>query len=177
MFKTILAALATALIVFVTYLLMHLGLFKPVTFEQTTAPAIQILYKDHVGSYYKINEKIQAVETWAKQNQISCALSFGEYFDDPSVVEEARLRSRGGCIVEGDPANKPTDFGYALIPERKVILAHFSGSPSIGPYKVYNSAEDYRLENRLVQEGPVMEVYEVISDKEMHTRYYFPLKQ
>ncbi len=33
-----------------------------------------------------------------------CTRTFGEYMDDPQQVEEARLRSRVGCIVETAPA-------------------------------------------------------------------------
>jgi effector-binding domain-containing protein len=176
MFKLALTATGLVIVAMILYLLLHLGIQKPVQIELATAPTLKLLYKEHVGSYYKINEKIQAVEAWAQQNQIPCALTFGEYIDDPASVEEERLRSHGGCIVESEPANKPADFSYKEIPERKVIKATFEGSPAIGPYKVYNKVQSFRLENRLIEDGPVIETYEVHADQKMTTRYLFPIK-
>lgn len=174
MLKVTIATVAALAIAFVIHLVTYLGVFRPVEIETGVRPATGLLYKDHLGPYHKINSVISDIETWAKANGIECKLTFGEYFDDPSAVEEVRLRSRGGCLVSTKPAQFPDDFKYEDSPEAKAVVAKFSGSAAIGPYRVYGKVTDYMSEGRMISNGPTREVYEIISDKAMNTTYYFP---
>jgi DNA gyrase inhibitor GyrI len=47
------------------------------------------------------------VESWAKEKGIDCKDSFGQYLDNPDIVEEARLKARVGCMVQEKPMDLP----------------------------------------------------------------------
>ncbi|MBC7371114.1 MAG: GyrI-like domain-containing protein [Bdellovibrionaceae bacterium] len=158
-----------------SWMAYYLGAFKSVEINSASRPAMKMIYKEHVGSYHKIVAVIQEVETWAKSQGIDCTQSFGEYIDDANMVEEIRLRSRGGCIVREIPKTLPEGFKSQEIPERSYVTAIFEGSPGIGPVKVYPKAEVFMRENGLVMDGPVIEIYVIHSEKEMTTTYLFPL--
>ncbi|WP_413290536.1 GyrI-like domain-containing protein [Bdellovibrio sp. HCB337] len=173
--RSFLLASVLAIVTLVIYLATHLGAFKSVDISEGNRPAMKMIYKDHTGSYHKIVATIEEVEKWAKENNIPCTESFGEYIDDANKVEEARLRSRGGCIVDAIPANLPEGIQSREIPARKYVVAIFEGSPGIGPLKVYPKAETYMKERQLVMDGSVIEIYVIHSSKTMTTTYLFPL--
>ena len=176
MFKHLVAAVFLGAVGFVTYLLIHLGAFKPVAISEELGPSMKLIYKEHSGAYHKIVEIIQEVEGGAIKNGIDCRRSFGEYIDKPAEVEEGRLRSRGGCWVTEIPANMPPDFKSEEYPERNYVKAVFEGSPSIGPWKVYSKVDGYIEDNRKKLSGNVIEVYLIKSPKEMVTTYLFPIQ-
>lgn len=155
------------------YLANYLGAFKDVDLSEATFGPVKLIYQDHQGAYHKIVSKIQEVEVWAKANGFSCAKTFGQYFDDPRSVDEERLRSLGGCLVDEFPRNLPPNFKTKEIPEGHFLQARFEGSPGIGPMKVYPKAEKYILDHQIKKNDSVIEVYEVLSEKEMKTVYYF----
>ncbi len=176
--KMILVMTVGTILVFAIGLALRLGIHKPVrVLEQEEGPFMQI-YKHHVGPYYKIVPVIQEVEKWAKDNQVKCELTFGEYQDDPKTVDEDRLQSLGGCIVEAAAATPqlPQDFLYRELPRRRYVEAQFDGAPSIGPYKVYPKALSYLEEKGKKLAGPVMEVYRVTSRFNVETKYLFPIE-
>jgi len=173
--RSLLIAIVLVVLTLGIYMANYLGAFKAVDISETDRPAMKLVYKDHTGSYHKIVTVIEQVEAWAKENKIDCSESFGEYIDDANAVEEARLRSRGGCIVDEIPANLPEGFQAREIPARKYVMATFEGSPGIGPIKVYPKAESYMKERQLVMDGSVMEIYVIHSEKAMTTTYLFPL--
>lgn len=156
------------------YLVINLGVFKDVQILEGPHPGMILLYKDHVGPYHNIGDIIKSVEIWAKDAGIDCSKSFGQYLDNPQVVEHERLRSRGGCIVDSIPSNMPEDLKTLAIPERHYYIAHFEGSPFIGPYKVYNKV--YSLANSQNQKisDAIIEIYELLGPNKMQTTYLFP---
>lgn len=168
------------LILFVGYVANYTGYFKPVTLTEGPAGPFRLLGKEHIGSYHKIVAVIEEVEKFAKEKNLDCTKSFGLYIDDPKATEEIRLRSRGGCIL---PADSKLD-GIELPPEMNVteyaagdfVIAHFDGSPGIGPFKAYPAAMERIQEKRYAFEGwNVLEVYEVGGPQDVKTTYYFPL--
>lgn len=173
--RSFLIAILLVIITVAVWLFYYLGAFKAVDITETERGPMKMIYKDHTGSYHKIVSTIEQVETWAKANNVDCTESFGEYIDDANVVEEIRLRSRGGCIVKDFPPNLPADFKTREIPLKKYVQAIFEGSPGIGPIKVYPKAEAYMKERGLVMDGAVIEIYVIHSEKAMTTTYLFPL--
>jgi effector-binding domain-containing protein len=157
------------------WLFYYLGAFKSVDITEVQKEPMKMIYKDHTGPYHKIVTVIEEVETWAKAHNIDCSESFGEYIDDANTVEEARLRSRGGCLVKDLPPKLPEGFQSREIPARKYVMATFEGSPGIGPMKVYPKAESYMREHQLTLDGSVIEIYVIHSEKAMTTTYLFPL--
>ncbi len=176
MFKHLIAAIFLGLFSFFAYLLIHLGVFKPVLISEENGPAMKLIYKEHTGAYHKIIEVIKEVEDWAKKSNIDCSRSFGEYIDKPGELDEARLRSRGGCWVDEFPKNIPPDFKTQEYPVRNYIKAVFEGSPSIGPWKVYGKVEDFAEDSRKKIKGATLEVYVIHSAEKMTTTYFFPIE-
>lgn len=187
MLKHTIFAIGLGLFVFFLYLMQYTGAFKSVTIGIDQRPSYTILYKDFTGPYHKIVSTIQEVETYSKANGLNCRLSFGEYFDDPKSIEEGRLKSRGGCLI--DPLVKseftkleelkttlPADFKIATLPTTKAVVALFTGAPGIGPLKVYPKAESFIQENNLKQKSAVIEIYEVFDRKSMQTTYIWPIE-
>lgn len=184
MIRHTLFAVAIGLILFFLYLFQYTGAFKSVAVGTDERGPYTIIYQEHVGAYHKIVDKLTQVETWAKENSLNCRFTFGEFFDNPKVSEEGRLKSRGGCLVESSQITDveaykkttlPANFKIDELPKRKAVVALFNGSPGIGPFKVYPKVEDYMQERKLVSNGAVVEIYEVIDKNTMHTTYLFPI--
>lgn len=187
MIKHALYAVSLGTILFFLYLFQYTGAFKSVSVALDERGPYIVLYKSHIGPYHKIVSVIEEVEKWAQSNNLKCRLSFGEYFDDPRTVEEGRLNSRGGCLI--DPLvndekkifekikNKlPQDYKTAEIEKTRAVVALFTGAPGIGPLKVYPKAEEFIFENKLTRKGSVIEIYEVFDRRSMQTTYLWPVK-
>ncbi|MBC7741724.1 MAG: AraC family transcriptional regulator [Bdellovibrionaceae bacterium] len=186
MIKHTIFAIAVGMLIFALYLFQYTGAFKSVTIGTDQRGPYTVIYKDHVGAYHKIVSAIEEVEKWSRSKGLKCRLSFGEYFDDPGVVEEGRLKSRGGCLIDPLDANEiqtlakiksefPAEFKTDVIAKTKAVIALFDGAPGIGPLKVYPKAADYITENKLTKKGPVIEIYEVFDSKSMQTTYLWPV--
>lgn len=185
MIKHVFFAVTIGLIAFSLYLAQYTGAFKSVYVGLDERGPYTLIYKDHVGAYHKIVEKIQLVEAWAKENKLECKLTFGEFFDDPSTTEEGRLKSRAGCLIDSKNTaalatlktlTLPADILQAEYAKTKVVVALFTGSPGIGPLKVYPKAESFINESKLKRKGFVIEIYEVLDPKTMNTTYLFPIE-
>lgn len=186
MIRHTLMALSLGVILFFLYLFQYTGAFKSVTVAKDKRGPYTLIYLEHTGAYHKIVEKIQIVEKWAQANGLNCRLSFGQYFDDPRTVEEGRLTSRGGCLI--DPLVKseaetfeklktqlPPDFKTEVMPETEAVVALFDGAPSIGPMKVYPAIEDFMAKKNLKKKSSILEIYEVFNQNSMHTTYIWPI--
>ena len=180
MLKYALFFVAMVILSFAGFLAFHLGALKPVHITEEDRPEMHGLYENHVGPYHKTVSVIEKVEAWAKENKIDCHLSYGEYLEDPQTVEEARLKSRGGCIVEKLPWKLPEELHTIDYPKRHYVVAIFDGSPGIGPLKVYPKVAEYMGKHSLQQNGPVLEIYEIHSREKtesMTTTYLFPVEK
>ncbi len=176
MIKYIVSGIAIALVAFILNLLIYLGAFKDVEIQISEEAPINLIYKEHLGSYHKIVPLIEEVETWAKSQGIDCTQSFGEYLDNPDKVQDDRRRSHGGCLVSEIPKNLPPEILSKQIPASRFIKAVFSGSPSIGPYKVYSNIRKFANKERLKLKDSVIEIYVIKSEKEMTTTYLFGIE-
>lgn len=186
MIKHTLFAVTIGLVIFFLYLMQYTGAFKSVTIGVDQRGPYTMIYKEHTGAYHKMVTTIEEVEKWMKENNLKCRLSFGEYFDDPSLVEEGRLKSRGGCLIDPLDDNEeqifasikeklPADFKTNVYPKTKAVVALFTGAPGIGPMKVYPKAEEFINKGQLKKSGPVLEIYEVFEKNAMQTIYIWPI--
>lgn len=172
----------SSLIVFAVTIYFRLGGHKPVEIQIGESPEFFLIYKEHIGPYHKINDTIVSVETWAGLNRVPCKRTFGEYLDDPRLVDERRLRSNGGCIIDGADSQflsslKLSDGVLSKVqPSRRAVIAKFSGAPSISPFKVYPKVEDFLQEKNLQSTGAVFEIYSFDSERSAATEYVFTLK-
>lgn len=185
MIKHTIFALGAGMLFLFIYLAQYTGAFKSVAVGLDSRGPYTLVYKEHNGAYHKIIDSLVSVETWAKENSINCRFTFGEYFDDPTIVEEGRLRSRTGCLIESSEAaaleklnsiTLPLDIKKAEWKKTKSVVALFTGSPGIGPYKVYPKAESFLRENNLKHVGSILEIYEVLGQRAMNTTYIWPVE-
>lgn len=160
----------------------RLGAHLPVKVEKINEyPQVALLYKAHIGAYHKINDVIVEVEQWALEQNLPCKRTFGEYLDDPKTQEEARLRSHGGCVLDGIQSVTMTKEalpgGYIMrtLESRPYVKAEFEGAPSISPFKVYPKAMEFIEENRLEVKGAVLEIYSFQGERKALTEYLFPV--
>lgn len=158
-----------------TYLYFHLGVYHPVQLEVQERGPFVLLYKTHLGPYFKINKSIEEIESWAKLQKLDCSVTFGEYLDDPQSADEDRLRSHAGCILNQKPEIALPD-GYSLEerPVGRFVIGQFSGSLAVGPYTVYPKAYEFISQQRLKQNGPVIEVYR-LREGRIDTEFLFPI--
>ena len=160
-----------------TYLYFYLGAYHPVDLKIETRGPWILLYKTHLGPYYKLNSTLQQVEAFAKAQNLDCSVTFGEFLDDPQSADEDRLRSHVGCLLPTKPEpSLQTPQGYTLEerPSKEYVVGKFSGAPSIGPYTVYPKAYEFISQQRLKQSGYVIELYR-LHENAIETEFLFPL--
>lgn len=183
--KHLFTAITIGLLGIVGYTFYFTGAYKDVKIGEDARGPYTLVYLEHSGPYNEISKKITAVETWAKEQNIDCHLTFGEYFDNPSNTEEGRLKSRGGCIIDNKntealeklkAAKLPDAVRTAELPQANYVVALFEGAPSIGPMKVYPKIEKYLKEKNLKAKTNILEIYEVLGERSMQTSYLWPVE-
>ncbi|WP_413586810.1 GyrI-like domain-containing protein [Bdellovibrio sp. HCB274] len=177
--RYIIVFVVVMVISFGTYLATYLGAFKGVEISEAQQGPFKTIYIEHVGPYHKVNKVIEKVERFMKEKGVICQRTFGEYLDDPRQVEEARLRSKVGCLIDKMPEGAPEEMKEGEIPARAYVVAVFTGSPGIGPLKVYPRVEAYLQQKNLKQTDASIEIYEIHSITEksaMTTTYLFPVQ-
>jgi len=130
-----------------------------------TVPGMRVITVDHVGSYMQIGKAFDSLYGWlASRNLIGHHTRMvGIYYDDPSVVPEAELRSRAGVIVEGDivkdDAIEPPVRFTEIAAGQYAVLRHK------GPYADMKGAYQWLYGEWLLKSGreaadaPVFEEY------------------
>lgn len=175
MLKKIILSLFVCLVVFAFYVMNYTGYFNPVELSTREEGPLHLVYKEHRGAYHGIGTVIGEVEKWAQDNGIPCTRSYGEFLDDPAAVDQDRLRSRGGCVLnEASPVPLPEEFKSDNKPRRSYVVALFEGAPGISPFTVYPKALEYIAAQRLKSDGPVIEIYSV-NGTSVVTEYLFPI--
>jgi len=170
----------SGLLLFVITVFFRLGGHKPVNVSIIDKPEFHLLYKEHIGAYHKINDIIVSAEVFAAENNWPCGQTFGEYLDDPRLVDERRLRSLGGCILPFAPklpasrSESSDEFKVKTVPARSWVMATFAGAPSISPLKVYPRVQEFMEQNNLTPAGAVIEIYTIHGDRKAQTEYLFP---
>ena len=163
------------------FILYRTGAFKAVTIGGGEQGPFFLVYKLHRGPYHKIAPLIDSVETFFKEHERPCPLTFGRYLHDPHQVPHDRLESHGGCaFLKKDKRllSLVAQGGYEMeeVPKKEYVVAHFEGSPSIGPLKVYGSVKKWLARYGYEQQGPVIEIYQTTSEDSLRTRYLFSYK-
>ncbi|MES2962778.1 MAG: GyrI-like domain-containing protein [Bdellovibrionota bacterium] len=175
--KWILLGVAAVILALSISFAVRVGAFKDVAIELTELGPHKVVSRQHDGAYHQIVPVIEEVEKWARANGEACKHSFGEFLDDPKVVDEDRLKSHGGCLVEKEWATGlPEHFSYRELPRRKFLVAKFDGAPGIGPMKVYPRAMREISGRGLQIDGPVIEMYEILPENRVLTTYLFPIR-
>jgi AraC family transcriptional regulator len=173
--KAIFLSTILVVVVMVVIVLLRLGFFKEVHVTELDEGPYFEVYQKHLGPYHLIVPKMEEIEVWLKSHKFECTMTFGEYIDNPKVVDEDRLQSNAGCIVPTDMSAEklPEHFLFRLVPRRHYVVATYQGAPSIAPYKVYPKALQYFEEHKQKPfAGPITEIYK--PQKIFETEYLFP---
>lgn len=107
MIRTLVLGVLTIAMCLGAYMMFYLGIFKPVDIRVEKRGPFILLFKQHIGPYHQILPVLQEAENWAASHGLHCAQTFGEYLDDPHEIDEDRLRSHAGCLLEAPLATAP----------------------------------------------------------------------
>ena len=168
--------------------LLNLGVFKSVSFQTSpdnVTTRYELLAVSKNGAYHEINDTLIALEKWAAEKQINCNETFGLFYDNPDVVEQQRLRADVGCVIPTEDVAKLNEINLSTekilekdslkrltVTSSKVLIANFSGSPWLGPYKVYGQAQQRFHDMGAAFQFPVLEIYKT-KEAVPHTEYVF----
>lgn len=158
------------------YLLVRNGAFLHVEMRFEDRGPVFLLQKARTGPYHKIAPELDEIQAAVIAAGLPCPRTFGEYLDNPSVVEAGRLRSNIGCVLPEAPAAAPEGLTLRTLPARKYLTAVFHGSPALGPYKVYGRSQNEIQKSGMTSDGPPIEIYTVQPDDGLETVYLFPVR-
>ncbi len=171
--------LLAPLVIFIfvgTRVFFYTGYYKKVTIQEATNYDFHMVYKSHSGAYHKINDVIESVSTALEAASLKCETSFGQFHDDVKMIEQDRLKSDGGCLLNTKPSSLKEGISYKYVPSQKYVVAVFDGAPSIGPMKVYPKVNKHIKSKGLILKGSVIEAYRSIDAESITTTYYFPVE-
>lgn len=157
MFMKIAGIIVLVLAVAVVGIGVYTGVFRTVRIEKAMCGPYKIVCLDHIGPYKNICQKIKGVEELLSEKKIVPVAPCGVYYDNPKEVASDKLRSKGGCIVEGDVK---IDIAEKMdIPKREVVVAKIKAHPCVSAMKTYPRIAKYLIANKYVPCGPCLEIY------------------
>lgn len=171
----ILAGILISLIGLGGYLYIYLGFYKEPQITGEQSVDFWFLYKEHRGAYHLISTLLNEVEKKVISDQLPCEKTFGLFLDNPKMIEEDRLRSEVGCVLAVSPPHVPKGLSLKRWQSPRNLHASFTGSPAVGPFKVYPMIEKWFAQNRLPMSHESLEVYMVGARGSVTTDYYIPI--
>jgi len=165
--KNILAALVIIIVMSTVYLAYY-GLFAGVEIQEIKKGPWVFVYEKHVGPYggaKHVADKIY--RTLSKEEKVETLRGIGIFYDKPGDVEEEKLRSVSGCLLEEkDLARVPElekKYRVGEVPAGSVLLVEFpmKGSLSIimGAIKVYPKLS-VLMKQKKYKPVPMIEIYD-----------------
>jgi len=164
---------------FFTGFLAFLGAFKTIEVTERDIGPYHLVYESNTGSYRKTGPSVDAMMKLAEIRKVNPVAGFGKYYDRPDQVEESKLRSDAGIIIDDKDLaafkELPQGVHYAQYPVTRAMVADFPlrGFLSIflGIYKVYPALMDYQ-EAKKYPATYSLEIYEL---RNRRTVYAFPI--
>ena len=155
------------------------GGFYKVKIQMVNTGGETLVYENVTGAYNqtaKISNKVYY--DLLNNFNIETTKGFGIYYDNPKNIEQSKLRSEVGCIVEDIDDNTlvkiKEHFKVKILPIENYLVVEFPfrGFPSImiGMIKVYPKLNKYIHENNL-EDGPIMEIYDVPNKKIIYRKF------
>jgi hypothetical protein len=155
------------------------GGFHKVKIQMVNTGGETLVYENITGAYNQTAKIADKVYYELLNNfNIGTTKGFGIFYDNPKNVEQSKLRSDVGCIVENindDTLIKIKEhFQVKILPIENYLVVEFPfrGFPSIimGMIKVYPKINKYISENNL-GDGPIMEIYDVPNKKIIYRKF------
>ncbi|MFA5113902.1 MAG: GyrI-like domain-containing protein [Candidatus Margulisiibacteriota bacterium] len=168
-----------ALVLIVAAWLAYMGVFStPKVTVQKVGP-YTLVYEEYVGPYSNTGKVIQRVYDGCTLEGVMTEKGFGIYLNDPKMVDQNKMRSEIGCVLEAK------DFGKARQLRKKFkiktwrasdcLVAEFpirnNLSYMIGPFKAYPELNK-AMNAKKAELGACMELYDMPARK---TLYIFQL--
>ncbi len=178
------AIILGVLLVLILFYLMNNGLLTSVKIIEKEIGPYTLVYGEHKGDYSKIvHVQKKIYETLAKDFKIKTTKGFGIFYDKPGTVPKEKMRSEGGCILEGKHNTKENikkikeKLKVKEYPKVKSITVDFplksKMSIIIGTIKVYPKLNKY-MTKKGYKPAPALEVYDLVKGR---TLYTFPVKK
>jgi len=151
-----------------------IGGFAKIDIQEKQTGGEVLVYQEMTGDYSKSALVMdQVYNTLLNDFKIETTKGFGEYYDNPAVVEKEKLRSDIGCILEpkdtGRVAKLEGKFKIKSCPEGNYIVTEFPFksklSVFVGIMRVYPAINKYIKEKGYSEEGSIMEIYDVPKKK------------
>jgi len=170
--KGFMLALGVIVVLVVVYLAYY-GLFAGVDIKEVKKGPYVFVYGKHIGPYKdsgKVADRIY--KSLLNDNKIETFKGIGIYYDKPGTVDESKLRSVSGCIIEEGSLSKIDSlkgkYKIGKLPESTYITVEFPFkglmSIMIGIFKVYPKLEVYFSEKGY-DPVPMIEIYDVPAKK------------
>lgn len=166
--KKIIWLLVVSVVLLIIGWLSYSGLFAKVTISESDEPGFFMVYEKHVGSYKNTAPVMDKIYEDLLANGITSTQGVGLYYDKPGDVEESKLRSVVGCILNNTAdAQKIKGLGSKFkiveIPASHYVKSTFPYSNTIsiviGIFKVYPEFSKYMKEKNY-SGSPSFEIYD-----------------
>jgi hypothetical protein len=162
--------LIVVLILIIGAIWIGYGGFKTIRFEIRSEGDEVLVYEHYRGDYKNtagIMDRLYA--RLLHEDHIETFRGFGIYYDNPQKVNKNELRSDSGCILENpDPATVAQlkeKYNIKTFPRDNYLITGFpyKGRLSVfmGLMRVYPAMHRFMRENKIKEEGFIMEVYDI----------------
>ena len=151
------------------------GGFSDLAVKEEVSGPYYFIYKNHTGAYRETGKMYQELDTYFSEKKIKILAMAGMYFDNPSVVEDGKLRSAIGAIVAKDVYDSyiPADgMQKRIVPSRLHIYAEFpftnyvsmvigikKAYPVLGEYTKTHNFPEYKYKEKDYEDQYSMELY------------------
>lgn len=154
------------------YFLYYMGAFLKISAKTENHGPLVYAYVDHVGDYAKVTAPMNELDKKLRDVGFNPTVGIGVYFDNPKLVEKAKLRSEVGSVIPTKELAMTTDqkhdFKFKVLEQKEYVAAEFPYhnflSFMIAVIKVYPVMNKYLADNKL-QSVPSIELYDMANNK------------
>ena len=164
--KVLLIVIILVLVLFVLFLWQS-GVFTKVVIQEKVMGPYMIVYEDHVGPYKNIGKVMDTIYSSLKKDNIEPSKGFGIYYDNPQLVPQEKLRSKGGCVIEEKDKKllNQVKAKYKIINynKQKFVIVEFPYKNNlaimVGIFKVYPALMKY-VQDKKYPQKEIIEMYD-----------------
>ena len=172
------------IIVFIFFVLLisvfgFFGGFYKVNIQEKNTCGEILVYENVTGAYNQtktVSDKIYY--ELLNKYKVETKKGFGIIYDNPKNVEQSKLRSEVGCIMENTDNEMhekiKEHFLVKILQNENYLVAEFPFrgflSIMIGMIKVYPKFGKYIFENKY-PDGPIMEIYDIPNKKIIYRKF------
>ncbi len=122
-------------------------------------PLYHVIGLRHAGAYWTIGRTFGRVAQWAGQNGVSYTQAIGMYYDDPSKIEESKLRSEALLVIDQPMAAPDGMVAYTIPASRYLVGEHRGAYEGLGEAWMKLFGEELPKQDVTVINRPCFEFY------------------